>query len=68
MERSILHVVERVIGPIISSLAAMEKRPEKIELMQLELKKTNDEAGKEIMQRIAEVRYDVVQELEEMTP
>ncbi|KAB1216020.1 hypothetical protein CJ030_MR4G023705 [Morella rubra] len=68
MVRSILHVVERAITPIINSLAAMDKRLEKIELLQLELKKTNDEDRKEITQRIAEVQGDVVQELKEMTP
>ncbi|KAB1213536.1 hypothetical protein CJ030_MR5G023017 [Morella rubra] len=43
-EHSILHAVAKAIAPIISTLAAIEKRLEKIELMQLELKKTNDEA------------------------
>ncbi|KAB1202141.1 hypothetical protein CJ030_MR8G020219 [Morella rubra] len=43
MEHNILHVMERAVAPIISSVAAMDKRFEKIESMQLELKKTNDE-------------------------
>ncbi|KAB1199048.1 hypothetical protein CJ030_MR0G028256 [Morella rubra] len=68
MECNILLVVESVVVPIISSLVAMEKRLEKIESMQLELKKTNDKGQKDIMQRIADVKGDVVQELEEMTP
>ncbi|KAB1211945.1 hypothetical protein CJ030_MR5G023747 [Morella rubra] len=34
MEHIILHAVERVIAPIISSLATMKKRLEKIESMQ----------------------------------
>ncbi|KAB1226124.1 hypothetical protein CJ030_MR1G023927 [Morella rubra] len=51
MKRRILHAVEKAVVPIISSLAAMEKRLEKIESMQLELKKTNDEGWKDIMHR-----------------
>ncbi|KAB1222749.1 hypothetical protein CJ030_MR2G026843 [Morella rubra] len=68
MERSILHAVEMAVAPIISSLASMEKKLEKIESMQLELKKANDEGRKDIMQRIADVEGDVVQKLEEMAP
>ncbi|KAB1212399.1 hypothetical protein CJ030_MR5G020694 [Morella rubra] len=37
------------IAPIINSLAAVEKRLEKIKSMQLKLKKTNDEGQKDIM-------------------
>ncbi|KAB1206503.1 hypothetical protein CJ030_MR7G000041 [Morella rubra] len=68
MERNILHLRERVVTPITSSLAAMEKRLEKIESVQFELRRTNDEGRKEIMQNIAEVEGDVVQELEEIVP
>ncbi|KAB1212148.1 hypothetical protein CJ030_MR3G018235 [Morella rubra] len=60
IEHSILQAVEKVVAPIINSLATMEKRLEKIESMQLELKKTNDEGRKEITQRIAEIHSDVV--------
>ncbi|KAB1212551.1 hypothetical protein CJ030_MR5G006245 [Morella rubra] len=68
IERIILHTVETTITPIINSLAAMEKRHENIKSMNLELKKANDEGQKDIMQRIADVEGDVVQELMEMTP
>ncbi|KAB1202116.1 hypothetical protein CJ030_MR8G004283 [Morella rubra] len=58
--------IEMAIAPIISSLAAMEKRLEKIESMQLELKKANDMGQEDIMQRIDDVKADMVQELNRM--
>ncbi|KAB1212928.1 hypothetical protein CJ030_MR5G001850 [Morella rubra] len=67
MEHIILHAVETAIAHIINSLVAMEKKLEKIGSMQLELKKTNGEGWKDIMQRIADVEGDVLQELEGMT-
>ncbi|KAB1228102.1 hypothetical protein CJ030_MR4G013704 [Morella rubra] len=52
MEHRIVHVVEMTIASIISSLAAMEKRLEIIESMQLVLKKAHEESQEDIMQRM----------------
>ncbi|KAB1216612.1 hypothetical protein CJ030_MR4G025773 [Morella rubra] len=63
MEHRIVRTVERAIFPIITSLAAMRKRLEEIESMQLELKKAHDMGREGIIQRIDDVELDLVKEM-----